>query len=131
MLILHVEGVRDGAAMQFVTTSRSALGFFAAFAGFILVFRTQICYGRWWEGRCLWGKLIFASISISQQAGCWFRSRDGLRKLCRAVVCFAYASKNQLEGNDLGHDRVYLQERALLDEIKVCNVRNVAPAGSS
>lgn len=117
--ILHIDDVRDSAAMEFVTTSRSAMSFFAVFAGFLLVFRTQICYDRWWEGRCLWGQLIFASINLAQQAGTWFRTRDGLRRVCRAIVCFAFASKNQLRGHDVGRDRAYLQQQKLLDDREV------------
>ena len=37
------------------------------FVSFIVTFRTSACYARWWEGRCLWGALLFACIHLSQQ----------------------------------------------------------------
>jgi len=39
----------------------------AQLLGFALVFRTNRCYDRWWEGRVLWGRLIFGAIELAQK----------------------------------------------------------------
>ena len=51
----------------FLSESKPAIATLGAFYSFALVFRTNICYARWWEGRTLWGALIVNSIRITQQ----------------------------------------------------------------
>ena len=34
------------------------------FLSFLLVFRTNTCYARWWEARCHWGNIVYAALAI-------------------------------------------------------------------
>lgn len=38
---------------------------------FLITFRSNQSYSRWWEGRCLWGKQIYASKNLCQMAATW------------------------------------------------------------
>lgn len=51
----------------FLSESKPAIATLGAFYSFALVFRTNICYARWWEGRTLWGTIIVNAIRITQQ----------------------------------------------------------------
>mmetsp|Transcript_13447 Transcript_13447/g.28533 ORF Transcript_13447/g.28533 Transcript_13447/m.28533 type:complete len:272 (+) Transcript_13447:383-1198(+) len=53
--------------LSLLPESKGAIATLGAFYSFALVFRTNICYARWWEGRTLWGTLIVYSIRIAQQ----------------------------------------------------------------
>lgn len=46
-IILNVPALRGSTFMEWLSNSDSGMAFFSAFVGFILVFRTQICYNRW------------------------------------------------------------------------------------
>ena len=101
---------------QYFSASHSGLAFFSAFVGFILVFRTQICYNRWWEGRCLWGDLIFSAINLAQQGQSSFHDKENLRRLCCLIVNFAFACKSQLYGRSIEDDGDYLLKRGLISK---------------
>ena len=53
--------------LSFLLESKAAISTLGAFYSFALVFRTNICYSRWWEGRTLWGSIIIYTIRITQQ----------------------------------------------------------------
>ena len=67
-----------------------------------------------WEGRCLWGALIFAVINLAQQAQPMFTDKENFRRLCCLLVCFALACKNQLAGDSIEVDSEYLLSRGLI-----------------
>ncbi|KAK3280918.1 hypothetical protein CYMTET_11259 [Cymbomonas tetramitiformis] len=66
---------------------------FNGFLGFIIGLRINLCYGRWWEGRCLWGKQIFASIELMQQSASWIDDTKLYDTTRRYIVLFAFACK--------------------------------------
>ena len=114
-VIVHVQAIRESAFVEWLSASHSGMAFFSAFVGLILVFRTQICYNRWWEGRCLWGTLIFAAINLAQQGQGSFTEKENFRRLCCLIVCFAFACKNQLHGLSIEADGEYLLSRGLMN----------------
>ena len=46
-VIVHVQAIQESQLMEWLSASNSGMAFLSAFVGFILVFRTQICYNRW------------------------------------------------------------------------------------
>ena len=119
-IIMHVE--QNSVVVESLSASKTAVSFFSIFLGFILVFRTQVCYDRWWEGRCLWGNLIFAAMNLAQQGQCWFKERENLRSLCCAIVCFSYACKGQLRGKSIQDDGRYLLQKGLVNMNQLTDV---------
>eukprot|EP00585_Thalassiosira_rotula_P010258 CAMPEP_0196143088 /NCGR_PEP_ID=MMETSP0910-20130528/12608_1 /TAXON_ID=49265 /ORGANISM="Thalassiosira rotula, Strain GSO102" /LENGTH=501 /DNA_ID=CAMNT_0041404481 /DNA_START=188 /DNA_END=1693 /DNA_ORIENTATION=+ len=124
--IIYADGIQESAILEYLSASKASVGFFSGFLGFSLVFRTNICYNRWWEGRCLWGALIFASINLAQQGQCWIKDKQSLRRLCCAVVTFPYACKAQLRGASIMEDAEYLLQRGLINpaQLAVVTKRN-------
>eukprot|EP00985_Skeletonema_marinoi_P000960 scaffold383_cov131-Skeletonema_marinoi.AAC.7 len=59
--------------LSFLSDSKPAIGTLGGMYFLSLVFRTNICYSRWWEGRVLWGTIIISSIRIAQQAHLWIK----------------------------------------------------------
>lgn len=53
--------------ISFFSSSQPAIATLGAFYSFALVFRTNICYARWWEGRTHWGSLTINAVRITQQ----------------------------------------------------------------
>mmetsp|Transcript_8540 Transcript_8540/g.14823 ORF Transcript_8540/g.14823 Transcript_8540/m.14823 type:complete len:455 (-) Transcript_8540:326-1690(-) len=85
----------------FFENSKGAIATVGAFYSFALVFRTNICYARWWEGRTIWGTLIVTCVKLSQQARLWIENERLARRLGCLAITFAYASKAQLRGNKI------------------------------
>ena len=71
-----------------------------------------------WEGRCLWGALIFAAINLAQQGQGSFTEKENFRRLCCLIVCFSIACKNQLHGLSIEADGDYLLSRGLIDRME-------------
>jgi len=95
--------------------SESPVAFLGAFLSFALVLRTNICYSRWWEGRVLWGNLIYSAISVVQQGQCWIYNEDQVNRLSSTVIVFAYACKAQLNESSLfKEDGLKLVQRGIL-----------------
>lgn len=84
--------------MSFISDSKPAIATLGAFYSFALVFRTHICYARWWEGRILWGTIIVTSIRITQQAHLWIENPVLIQRLSRLAMIFCYCCKSQLRG---------------------------------
>eukprot|EP00984_Skeletonema_dohrnii_P038846 scaffold42582_cov255-Skeletonema_dohrnii-CCMP3373.AAC.1 len=89
---------------SFISDSKPAIGTLGAFYSFALVFRTNICYSRWWEGRVLWGTIIVCSIRITQQAHLWIKEPALVHRLSCISIIFAYCCKAQLRGSGLEDD---------------------------
>lgn len=65
--------------------------------GFLLVFRTNTAYDRWWEGRKLWGQLVNDSRNLAIKAASLPGvGLDEARQLGRLLVNFARALKEHL-----------------------------------
>lgn len=90
--------------LSFLSESKPAVSTLGAFYSFALVFRTNICYARWWEGRTLWGSLIVNAIRITQQGRLWIEDEKLIDRLSCLTIAFAYACKAQLRGNSINHE---------------------------
>eukprot|EP00986_Skeletonema_menzelii_P006759 scaffold2556_cov153-Skeletonema_menzelii.AAC.7 len=101
-IILNVPALRGSTFMEWLSNSDSGMAFFSAFVG--------------WEGRCLWGTLIFAAINLAQQGQGSFTERENFRRLCSLIVCFSIACKNQLCGLSIEADGDYLLTRGLISK---------------
>lgn len=67
--------------------------------GWLLVFRTNAAYSRWWEARTLWGSLINASRNLSIKLVEYGRPESSdARQLSALVAAFPKELKDQLRG---------------------------------
>ncbi len=65
--------------------------------GWLLVFRTNTSYARWWEARTLWGSLINASRQLAVKIVDFVPAADHDLLLSRNLICgFAVALKDHL-----------------------------------
>ena len=65
--------------------------------GWLLVFRTNTSYGRWWEARKLWGALVNVSRNLAIKVADLVRAGDDeLNKFRIDIVAFAYGLKDHL-----------------------------------
>ncbi|KAL7529637.1 hypothetical protein ACHAWF_003060, partial [Thalassiosira exigua] len=95
------KSARASAWLSFLSESKSAIATLGAFYSFALVFRTNICYARWWEGRTLWGTIIVGAIRITQQGRLWIDDDALFDRLCCLAITFSYACKAHLRGNSI------------------------------
>jgi putative membrane protein len=83
-----------------VTVLGSAIGIYVSF-------RTNAAYGRWWEGRKLWGQLVNSSRHFCAQAIANLPG-DELREPCRALVLhqvlYVHALRCILRGDSVEDD---------------------------
>ncbi len=67
--------------------------------GWLLTFRSNVSYARWWEARTLWGGLVNTSRNLAIQISDYVRPAEAERERCRRVIVgFAYALKDHLRG---------------------------------
>lgn len=65
--------------------------------GWVLVFRTNTSYARWWEARTLWGALVNASRNLAIKVTDLVRAdEDDLVRFRRKIIAFAYGLKDHL-----------------------------------
>lgn len=65
--------------------------------GWLLVFRTNTAYSRWWEARTLWGTLVNTSRNLAIKIATLVRPEtDELGKFRGEIVGFAYALRDHL-----------------------------------
>ena len=67
--------------------------------GWLLVFRTNTSYNRWWEARTLWGRLVNISRNMAiKVADLVQANQDELAEFQREIIAFAYALRDHLRG---------------------------------
>ncbi|MBA4186879.1 MAG: hypothetical protein C0467_02555 [Planctomycetaceae bacterium] len=64
--------------------------------GWLMSFRTQTSYARWWEGRSLWGQLVNDSRNLTLKAASYVRDVPEREKLGAILVRFAETLRNRL-----------------------------------
>jgi len=65
--------------------------------GWLLVFRTNTAYSRWWEARTLWGGLVNACRNLAAKLSLLVRLPAGeLQEVQRLMVAFPYALRDHL-----------------------------------
>ena len=65
--------------------------------GWLLVFRTNTAYSRWWEARTLWGRLVNASRNLAEKLTCLVDlPKDAIDRFQRPLAGFAYSLKDHL-----------------------------------
>jgi len=90
--------------LDMLDASKTGISVLGALYSFALVFRTNICYSRWWEGRTLWGLLIYAAIRVAQLGHVHIENKAITHRVASLAICFAFACKAQLRGNSLEDD---------------------------
>ncbi len=66
-----------------------------------LSFRNNACFDRWWEGRKLWGQLIYESRSLARLCSTLLADHpQRADRICRLGIGFAHALAARLRGQD-------------------------------
>lgn len=91
--------------------------------GLLLAFRTNSCYGRWWEARILWGAIVNDSRTWTRQLLEFTASADTnrqttLTRLCHRQIAWCYSLSRTLRGQDATQDI-----GTLLTEQEICEIR--------
>ena len=78
--------------------------------GIFVSFRTNSAYGRWWEGRQLWGRLINTSRHIASQSVSFLRAAPAgtTERLVRRQVAYVHALRCLLRQQDPFADAEFL-----------------------
>lgn len=67
--------------------------------GWLLVFRTNASYSRWWEARTLWGRLVNISRNLAIKVADLVKAeQDDLNRFRITIVAYAYGLKDHLRG---------------------------------
>ncbi len=64
--------------------------------GWLMSFRTQTSYARWWDGRSLWGQLVNESRNLALKATAYVGDSSEREKLSAALVRFAETLRDHL-----------------------------------
>lgn len=68
---------------------------------FLLVFRTNTAYERWWEGRKLWGTLVNNSRNLAMKIAAFLPEDEAERAFFRKMIpAYAFALKNHLRSEE-------------------------------
>lgn len=70
--------------------------------GIFVSFRSQAAYGRWWEGRILWGRLVNISRGLTTQVQTYVQGEDkgGPQRILRRHICYIHILRCVLRGQD-------------------------------
>lgn len=71
---------------------------FGILFGWLMSFRTQAAYARWWEGRTLWGQLVNDSRNLVLKAAAYVPDPGEREKLGSLVARFAESLRDRLRG---------------------------------
>lgn len=126
-LVSYISTTEYSKWLTYVTASSPAVGTLGALFSFALVFRTNICYARWWEGRSLWGQIIINSIRICQQSRLWIHCEQLNDRIDCLAITFAFACKAMLRGNSIGsaeEDGNELVRRGVLAQEELDQIAN-------
>lgn len=82
---------------------------------FLLVFRTNAAYDRWWEGRKHWGMMINRTRDLARQAAAYIGDDVHVERIVRYTIAFAVTTKVHLRMeralDDLGNMSVLSDEQ--------------------
>jgi len=93
-LEIEVWQLSEKSHVRNITVMHTLLGFVISF---LLVFRTNTAYERWWEGRKLWGSLTNNSRNLAMKLSAILPAEDPNRTFFRqAIPMYAFALKNHL-----------------------------------
>lgn len=109
---------------QWVGAKNIPLALYGSAIGIIVGFRNNSAYGRWWEGRGLWGQIVNNSRSLARQAVSTMHTEhdgqglehDAVRQLQRRLVHYQIAYVHALRQHLRGLDPWPEIERMLPDE---------------
>lgn len=93
-LEIEVWKLSEGSHVRHTSVMHTMLGFVISF---LLVFRTNTAYERWWEGRKLWGALVNNSRNLAMKIASMLPPDHKQRVFFRkAIPAYAVALKNHL-----------------------------------
>lgn len=101
------------------------LGVVGGAVGIFVSFRTNSAYGRWWEGRQLWGRLVNASRTLSSQVLAYLpatpEGREVATRMIRRHIAYVHLLRVALRLQDAKADAdvsafVAEEERGLLEQ---------------
>jgi len=97
-LELEVWQLSETSYVRNISIMHTLLGFVISF---LLVFRTNTAYERWWEGRKLWGALVNSSRNLAMKLSALLPADDPQRTFFRKVIpVYAIALKNHLRSEE-------------------------------
>ncbi|CAM9166341.1 unnamed protein product [Ectocarpus sp. 12 AP-2014] len=90
---------------------------------FLIVFRTNQSYNRWWEGRILWGKMHWSCVELTQQAAVWIDDTQLAQRIMNISITFAYVVKQILRREKLFVDEM----EGVINAAEVELINNLPP----
>ncbi|MGI9469483.1 MAG: bestrophin family protein [Rubripirellula sp.] len=98
--------------------------------GLLLAFRTNSCYGRWWEARILWGAIVNDSRTWTRQLLEFTASTDTnrqttLTRMCHRQIAWCYSLSRSLRGQDATQDLENLLDDEEIGEVREKHVPNL------
>src|SRR4051812_41839532 len=67
---------------EFLALRELPLTLYGSVIGIVVGFRNNSAYGRWWEARDLWGRIVNNSRSLARQACSSIRARNAADQAC-------------------------------------------------
>ncbi len=97
-LEMEIIDLKKDSYLKNVTILHSLLGFVISF---LMVFRTNTAYERWWEGRKLWGALVNNSRNLAMKLAAILPERDPERAFFRKMIpAYAFVLKKHLRSEE-------------------------------
>lgn len=93
-------------AVTWLSIPPTATMIVAGALSFLMVFRINTSYARWWEARVLWGSVTVQSRALMGHASCCMKSHEDLTQLATELLTFSVALKNFLRGVDTTPDQL-------------------------
>ncbi|MGB0760855.1 MAG: bestrophin family protein [Rubripirellula sp.] len=98
--------------------------------GLLLGFRTNSCYGRWWEARILWGAIVNDSRTWTRQLMEFTKSaqldqQTTITRMCHRQIAWCYSLSRSLRGQEATQDLGTLLTEDEISEVRDKHVPNL------
>ena len=90
---------------------------------FLLVFRSNAAYDRWWEGRKKWGMVINRTRDLARQSIAYMGDTDHVDMMVRYIIAFAVTMKRHLRAE---RELTELTEGSVLTQEQVAEIQQAA-----
>ena len=98
--------------------------------GLLLGFRTNSCYGRWWEARILWGAIVNDSRTWTRQLMEFTKSaqldqQTTITRMCHRQIAWCYSLSRSLRSQEATQDLGTLLTEDEISEVRDKHVPNL------
>lgn len=122
--VVYFIATKEDANVDDLSNASNMGGYVVASLGgllmFLNTFHNKACEDRWWEGRCLWGRQVYASINLVHQTCAWVSKKELAWRIVSHTIAFNLLCKGMLRNQPVDENELI----EVLGEIEIDRIKN-------